>query len=158
MQIFVKTLTGTIVLDVAPSDSVRSVKRQLHEREGVAPGEQWLIGAGAGAGALRDERALSDYNVQRGATLHLSLRLRGGDEGDDFEEPESAAYEIVTPFLYIIYSIVYGAFCFTPIIYYFWSKYSALAMAASSDALKRVSDRVSDSKLEEGKKEKKEGG
>ena len=106
MQIFVKTLTGTIVLDVAPSDSVRSVKRRLHEREGVAPGEQWLIGAGAGAGALRDERALSDYNVQRGATLHLSLRLRGGDEGDDFEEPESAAYEIVTPFLYIIYSIV----------------------------------------------------
>ena len=158
MQIFVKTLTGTIVLDVAPSDSVRSVKRQLHEREGVAPGEQWLIGAGAGAGALRDERALADYNVQRGATLHLSLRLRGGDEGDDFGDPTPAEYVIVDSFLYAIYSIVYGMFCFTPVLFYFWGKYSALAMAASSDALKRVSDRVSDSKLEEGKKEKKEGG
>ena len=72
---------------------------------------------------------------------------------DDFGDPTPAEYVIVDSFLYAIYSIVYGMFCFTPVLFYFWGKYSALAMAASSDALKRVSDRVSDSKLEEGKKE-----
>ena len=155
MQIFVKTLTGTIVLDVAPSDSVRSVSAQLHERlQGVAPGEQWLIGAGAGAAApLRDERALSDYNVQRGATLHLSLRLRGGDEGDDFEEPASAAPRdrdsvLVYYLLHRVRGVLLHAHYLLLLV-----KYSALAMAASSDALKRVSDRVSDSELEEGKKD-----
>ena len=74
-QIFVKTLTGkTITLDVQADYDIDFVMALIVDKEGDR-NEQRLISAGK---QLQAGRTLSDYNIQKHATIFELGRLRGG--------------------------------------------------------------------------------
>jgi hypothetical protein len=74
MQIFVKTLDGeTIVVWVESCDCVENFKYKIRTINRLQVDIQRLLLETQ----LEDDRALSDYNIQKGTTLHLIERLKG---------------------------------------------------------------------------------
>ena len=72
-QVFVKTFTGkTITLVVDPADSIENVKQTIQDKDGWLPEHQCLFFA---CKSLENGRTLSDYNITKESTLHLSLRI-----------------------------------------------------------------------------------
>lgn len=60
---------------VKSSDTVLSLKEQLHERLGLPVGEQRLLCLGR---QLDDSHRLSDYRIEQRSELHLVARVHGG--------------------------------------------------------------------------------
>ena len=89
-----KTLSGlTVVLGIDSLEfAVSSLKKLIEGETGIKTGKQLLT---FGSHQLQDQLHLSNYNMQKESTLHLTVPLRGGmpklvytssDEmDDDFE-------------------------------------------------------------------------
>ena len=76
IQLFVKSINGkTRTVVVNQTDTIRQIKEQIRDKEGINPDEQRLIYAGKN---LADDKTVADYNLSADATLHLVLRVRGG--------------------------------------------------------------------------------
>ena len=76
MHLLVKTVSGrTVSLDVAPTETVESVKKQLQERENVDFYNQRLVFAGK---ELEDKELISSYPLSEEATVEMLFKIAGG--------------------------------------------------------------------------------
>ena len=76
MHLLVKTVSGrTVSLEVQPTETVESVKKQLQERENVDSYNQRLVFAGK---ELEDNELLSSYPISEEATVEMLFKIAGG--------------------------------------------------------------------------------
>ena len=75
MKIIIETLTQkTFELEVEPNDTIENVKEKIQDKEGIPPDQQILR---LGYKVLEDEKTIEDYNIKKGDTLILQLKIRG---------------------------------------------------------------------------------
>ncbi|CAK0828452.1 unnamed protein product, partial [Prorocentrum cordatum] len=75
MEVFVTTPKGTLTLSIWSSTTVGHIRALIRGRRGTHLAKQRLIFAGK---QLQDGDMVSDYGIQKGSTLDLVSRLRGG--------------------------------------------------------------------------------
>ena len=77
MQIFVKVMTGrTITLTVTRDTNIEEIREMIQSIEGVHSSQQRILYGGK---QLGDGKCLDDYCILDESTLHLMLRLCGGE-------------------------------------------------------------------------------
>lgn len=73
MQIFVKDIEGkNFSLEVESSDTIEAVKEKIYQEKNIEVKKQRLIFGGK---ELEEGRTLADYNIEKDATIHLSIKL-----------------------------------------------------------------------------------
>ena len=76
VMVFIKTLTGqTIMIRVAPADTVAQVKAKIESQENIPISRQRLVFMGE---QLSDFRRLLDYRIEHESAVHLVLRTGNG--------------------------------------------------------------------------------
>lgn len=76
-QFFVKTLVGkTLTYDLQPHMTIGQIKERIAQTENIPPDQQRLIFSGK---QLEDQHTLEHYEIKDQSSLHLILRLRGGE-------------------------------------------------------------------------------
>lgn len=86
IQIFVKTITGqTITIEVEAHETIENVRARIQEELDIPPDQQRLSFGGK---SLLNGQTISDYGMQKGSTIHLTLRMLGGraDGADKIDE------------------------------------------------------------------------
>ena len=63
-----------IALDVKPGDKIKAIKVKISQREKIPVEQQQLVFAGQ---ELENEKLVSDYNIQKDATLQLIRQAAG---------------------------------------------------------------------------------
>ena len=97
MQIFVKSLTGkTFVMDVEPSNTLSHVKELINNTQKDLPdSNHW--GLLYQCKHLKDDLTLTDYQIDRETTLHMTSYLRGeNNQNDNLSIFIPSVYENIT--------------------------------------------------------------
>ncbi|KAK4617195.1 Polyubiquitin [Fulvia fulva] len=75
---------GTDTYEVEPTTTIREFRTEIEKKTGVPPGCQKIVFAGKHLGGQADddederkERTIESYNIQKEATVHVVLRLKG---------------------------------------------------------------------------------
>jgi hypothetical protein len=76
MNITIKSLTGKLIkVNVKETDTIRNIKEQVQEMEGIEPDQQRLVLHGL---LLANDTKISDTKIVSGSVLNIVLALRGG--------------------------------------------------------------------------------
>jgi large subunit ribosomal protein L40e len=80
-QIFIKTLTGeSISMDYRANLTISEIKNYIHSAQNITPDQQRLIYQGK---QLEDGHTVADYEISANGTIHLVLRVKGGDFSEE---------------------------------------------------------------------------
>ena len=76
MQIFIKSLTNTLIINANSTDTIETIKYKIKEKEGIPFEIQTLVFCKI----LENIKTLSDYNIKDESNLLLYLPLKSSKE------------------------------------------------------------------------------
>ena len=83
VKLLVKSISGkTLSIDLDENASINDLKEKIHNLEGIPPDRQRLVHSGR---QLESSASIGSSGLQNSSTIHLVMRLRGGNE--DYSRP-----------------------------------------------------------------------